>query len=116
MFSTGATINALIIFVIAGGVSGIIYDVISIFKILTKRNVLVVNVIDLLCCLVSGFIFIYCIFKFEFGLFALFEVIAFVCGLVFEQIIVKNLFTLPIKWVYNKITLCRVKRNFDKNI
>ncbi len=114
MFSSGATINALVIFVCAGILSGVIYDLLYIFKVVTRHNVLVVNVIDFLCCIVSGFVFIYCIFKFEFGLFALFEVIGFVCGLVFEQIIIKNLFTSPFKWVYNKITLRKVKKEFNQ--
>ena len=107
MFASGATINALWIFVCAGGLTGIIYDLLSIFKPATSHNILVVNVVDFLCCLVGGLIFIYCIFKYEFGLFALFEVIGFGCGVSFEQIIVKNLFTSPFKWVYNKITLRR---------
>ena len=114
MLSTGATLNALVVFVCAGAVSGLFYDIFWVFKAITKHNIMVVNVIDLLCCLVCGLVFIYCIFKYEFGLFAVFEVVGFVFGLVFEQIIIKNLFTSPLKWVYNKVKLRKIKSDFVK--
>ena len=61
MFSTGATFNAIIIFVFAGLLSGFIYDIMSTLKFLTKKNILVINVVDLLWTIVVTAIFIYCI-------------------------------------------------------
>lgn len=115
MFASGATLKALLIFLFAGLISGLFYDVLFIIKFITKHNILVVNVLDFLCVLCSGFLMIYCIFKFEFGDFAIFELISFLFGIVFEQIIVKNLWTSPIKWVYNKINLTRAEKVFLKN-
>ena len=114
MLYSEVTLNSFIVFIVVGMVAGIVYDVLYLFKAITKHNILVVNVLDLLCCLFSGFILIFCIFKFEKGNFALFEVVSFVFGIIFEQIIVKNLFTSPFKWVYNKITLRKIKQNFSK--
>ena len=113
LVSTG-TIHALVIFLCAGAIAGLIYDSLFIFKVITKQNILVVNILDFLFCLVGGLLLIYCIFRFEWGNFALFEVICFVCGVVFEQIIVKNLFTIPFKWVYNKFNLIKVKKSFNE--
>jgi len=109
------TLKEFLVFVQVGLVCGLFYDLFLVFKLLTKNNILVVNVLDFLFCLVSGFLLIYCIFKFENGGFTLFELISFVFGVVFEQIIIKNLWTSPIKWVYNKVKLRKVKKNFSLN-
>lgn len=103
MFSSTAGIGAMILFVLAGFIAGVIYDVFSIFKLLAKGNLVASIVADIATCLLAGFIFIFCIFRFEFGVFAFFEVLSFVIGATFEQIFVKNLIASPIKWVYNKV-------------
>lgn len=105
MFSFFVGIGSMLLFVLAGFMAGTIYDVFSIFKFLTKGNLVASIVADLASCLLAGFIFIVCIFKFEFGIFAFFEVLSFVIGATFEQIFVKNLIASPIKWVYNKLKI-----------
>jgi len=112
MIGTGATFHAIIVFVVAGLITGIIYDILSIFKFITKRNILVVNVVDLLVCIAGFSIFIYCLFKFEYGEIAFFELVSFAFGIIFEQIFIKNLFASPIKFVYNKITSRKWKKYF----
>ena len=114
MFSGSVALNIIIVFLCAGIVSGLIYDVFSILKIVTRQNLLVINILDLFCVIIGGFLLIYCIFRYEFGYFALFEALLFAFGVVFEQIIVKNLWTSPLKWVYNKITLRKIKKDFSK--
>ena len=115
MFALSVTIKDFLVFFQVGIVCGLFYDLLFVFKLITRKNLLVVNVLDFLCCIVSGFLLIYCIFVFENGSFAFFELISFAFGIIFEQIIVKNLWTSPIKWVYNKIKLRKVKLNFNLN-
>lgn len=105
-----ATYKDLILFTVAGLIEGVIYDFLGIFKSITKKNIIVVTVADFLSALVGGAILIYCIFKFEFGNFAFFEIIGFIVGIVFEQIFVKNLFASPIKYVYNKLNSRKLKK------
>lgn len=114
MFSGGVLLNIIFSFLFAGIICGLIYDLFYIFKFITKQNILVINILDMFCALLGGFLLIYCVFKFKYGEFALFEVLLFVFGIIFEQIIVKNLWTSPIKWVYNKITLRKIKKDFSK--
>jgi len=115
MISTFVTLKDFIIFAQTGLVCGVTYDILFIFKLITKKNFLVVNVLDFLFCLFSGFLLIFCIFNFKQGYFALFQLISFCFGFVFEQIIIKNLFTSPIKWVYNKAKLRKSIKSFFLN-
>lgn len=106
-----ATFSVMILLVFGGFIAGIIYDVFSIIKFIAKGNLIAVIFKDIAVCLLSGFIFIHCIFAFNYGVFAFFEVLSFVVGISFEQIFVKNLIASPIKLVYNKITLRKNKTN-----
>jgi len=116
MFINSVSFEKLIIFIAVGLVLGIIYDSLSVIKLAIKKNILVVNVLDFFYCLICGLIFIYCIFKFNYGDIAIFELVCLLFGIIFEQIIVKNLWTSPLKWVYNKINLKRVKKKFKEEI
>ena len=104
MIETGATFGAMLLFVVAGLCAGIIKDILGIFNLIAKKQLLVKIISDFIFGLLAGIIFIYCIFEFELGEFAFFEVLSFVIGIVFEQIFIKNMFAIPLKWVYNKIT------------
>ena len=106
--------NIIILFVFLGVISSIVYGILNLIKIVTKRNVLVVNILDFFCVVLCGFVFLQAIFIFKNGSFAFFDLLLFAFGVVFGEIIVKNLFTSPIKWVYNKINLRKAKKSFLK--
>ena len=112
---TLAGFQDLIIFLAAGLIEGAIYDFLGIIKSITKKNIIVVSVADFISALVGGVILIYCIFKFEFGNLALFEMIGFTIGIIFEQIFVKKLFASPIKYVYNKINSKKLIKLLEEN-
>ena len=80
--------SVLILF-FAGFVSALIYELFSLFKVLT------------------------CIFKLEYGLFAFFEIVSFSLGIIFERIFVKNIFAFLAKVVYSKITILKGRRKND---
>ena len=107
-------LNLILIFIFIGLISSMVYGVFGLIKIITKRNVLVVNIIDFFYVMICGFVFLQAIFTFKNGSFALFDLFLFAFGIVFGEIIVKNLFTSPIKWVYNKIRFIKAKRSFIK--
>ena len=115
MLSASVTISDFLIFSILGLICGFGYDILKVIKNLFKNNIFIVNIIDFCFVVLCGFCFIFCIFKFEYGSFKLFEIISFIFGIIFEQIIVEILFTSPIKWVYNKIKLARNKKDFLLN-
>lgn len=110
MNEVGGTLASLVVFIIAGILSGVVYDIFKIIKTATKNYLLVTIISDIFFCLISTAVFIYCIFKYEFGSFALFEIVVYVIGNIFEQIFIKNLFAKPIKCVYNKIKLRKIKQ------
>lgn len=112
MLLANLTLSSFIIFLFVGIFCGIVYDILYVFKWITKNNIFAINIIDFVCCFICGFALIHCIFLYENGSFKVFEVVCLAVGIVFEHIIVKNLFTSPIKWVYNKIKLRKVKKIF----
>ena len=111
MITNGVHINIVLIFFIVGVVVGVFYNVLYIFKILTKNNLLVINVLEFLYVFICGFLFLIMVFLVKNGELSFFELLLYVLGIVFGQIIVKNLFTSPIKWVYNKFKFKRNKLN-----
>ena len=115
MINNSVSLNIFIVFLFAGLIVGFIYNFLGLIKIATKRNFLVENIVDFLCAVMGGFVFIYCVFRFQEGYFSLFEVVGFAIGIVFARIIVKNLFTSLIKWVYNKVKSRRTLKNFKIN-
>lgn len=112
MIENRLDLDFILIFIVAGMISCFVYWVFSIFKIITKRQILVVNILDFFFVMISGFLFIFMVFKLKNGEFAFFEAFLFVFGMLFAEFSIKNLFTSPIKWVYNKITLRKAKKSF----
>ena len=106
--------NIILLFIVVGAVFGIIYDIFNIIKLILKKNILVNNVLDFFAVIIGGFLLILTIFKFNFGEFALFELLLFMFGLIFEQIIIKIWFTTPFKWVYNVLKLRKGKKDVLK--
>ena len=104
--------SVLILF-FAGFVSALIYELFSLFKVVTKQNLLVCIIADLASCILATFIFLTCIFKLEYGLFAFFEIVSFSLGIIFERIFVKNIFAFLVKVVYSKITILKGRRKND---
>lgn len=113
MISNIVDINLILIFITIGVISSLIYNAFGLIKVITKKNILVVNILDFFCVIVCGILLIQTIFIYKNGHFALFELALFAFGVIFGQFIVENLFTSPIKWVYNKFNL-RKKNSFVK--
>ena len=114
MLINSVGLKLISVFIIVGVIFGLIFDLFKLIKIVVKNNILVVNVLDFFAMLICGALFIVAIFRYSYGSLALFMPVLCVIGVLFEQIIVEILFTSPIKWVYNKFNLKKVKKSFPE--
>jgi len=105
MIETGGTFFSLVIFFGFGILGGLVLSVFLTVSKLVKNNFIVTFICELFGVLFACLVFIIAIFKFESGLFALFELVSFLLGTVFALIFLQNLFVSPLKSVYNKIKL-----------
>lgn len=110
MGESAITFEVLVIFFAVGIIDGIIYNVVGLTKKLTKNNYIVSFVADFVSCLLGGFLFVLCVFMFEYGYFDAFEIVCFAFGITFEQIFFKNSFAKPFKVVYNKVKSRKKKK------
>lgn len=97
-----------------GALAGLIFDAFGLVKKLARRNLIVSNVADFVCCLLALLVFMICIFHLFSGLFAFFCVLSFVLGAAFEQIFVKNILVFSFKEVYIKTTNRKKRKNHDQ--
>jgi len=109
MLGFGLTVFELIIFASFGVFAGFIFCIFMLVERAFKGNIAITFVCDLLGVLCAGGVFLAAIFKFENGLFAIFEVVSFLLGFVFVMIFMQNLFVKPIILVYNKLKLRKKK-------
>lgn len=96
-------IGLIFVFVIVGIISGVVYNIFGIVSNLCKKNIIVNIATDFFATLLTGLIFIMCIFKYSFGEFNLFQIVCFILGFEFEQIFIEKVFAKPFNFVYNKI-------------
>lgn len=107
----------MLLFITAGFLSAVFCEALKLVKLTGKKSFIVINIVDFCMCLISGFVFIMCIFGLCGGEFKLYQVICFGVGMLFEQIFVANLIAMPIKKVYTmlKIRAVRRKQRNDKS-
>lgn len=87
-----------------GAAAGLLYDLFSFLKRVSKNNLLVCFALDQAVCLMTLGGFILCVFNFSSGNFAFFEVVCLIFGIVIEQIFIKNVLAISLNAIYNKIT------------
>lgn len=109
MIETGGTLFSLVIFLCFGILGGLIISVFWAISKIIKNNFIVTFVCDFFGVLFAFLVLIVAIFKYESGLFAFFELISFLIGVIFALIFLQNLFVSPLKSVYNKIKLKKQK-------
>lgn len=103
------TIGYLLLCFCGGLISGIVFCIIGLLKKIIKNNLIVCWCIDTIRSLICCFVFVFIVFKYNFGQFSVFPLVFFVLGIVILQNFVKKLFARVIIWVYNKVTLKRKK-------
>ena len=103
MITSGVTLNALIIFISVGVGCGFLYDFFKGVKKLAKDTYFINIFCDFIFCVVAGILFNFIIYKYEFGVFALFEIVSFFVGIIFHQIFVSKMFANIFNFVYNKL-------------
>lgn len=90
---------------IFGIFAGCIYLLLLFFRRIFNNNIIVTIVLDIFWGICAGYLFGYCIFKYNNGIIRLYELIAFTIGIAIVLISIGNLVAKVSNFVYNKVII-----------
>ena len=95
-----------------GVVCGIFLTTKKLFDNLTHKNKIIIIVSDILFLCLCSFVFIFTKIKFCYGEFRVFQVLAFLLGIIFEQFSLNNLVEKILNLLYNvsRKVFCKLKK------
>ena len=102
LFVTESNNFAFFMMLYVGIVVGLLYEISVFFCKITKNNIVLRNVFDILITIIGSFLFVFAINYANFGYFRVYLLAVFVLGFVLERVSIGFLVAKVCDFVYNK--------------